>query len=263
MYGANLNDDVSVFVSGQQLSGIESADISYTHQQSNLKPLGTRGGITVVNGEPQKDFSFSRYLIYDDPILNYTGGNEMAGSINYQGSSYGFESGYLTNYSVNCAVGSIPKVNSQFFIADEMNVGNDASGSVFHEEIDIPRQGSISVSCDNSTTNRVIGFDYSITCEYLKYYTIGSSSISEVEKSPDVEYSASVQIDVDEAFLSNSESFLSNREDKEVSFVINGRGGTVLQSLVIPDASLVGESLNASADGSLILTLNYIGHGYR
>ena len=43
-------------------------------------------------------------------------------------------------------------------------------------------------------------------------------------------------------------------------FTINGRDGDSLQSLTVPKASLVGEQLNASADGALKLTLNYIGH---
>ena len=43
-------------------------------------------------------------------------------------------------------------------------------------------------------------------------------------------------------------------------YAINGRDGTSIQSLSIPNACLVGEQLNASADGALRLTLNYMGH---
>jgi hypothetical protein len=76
-----------------------------------------------------------------------------------------------------------------------------------------------------------------------------------------MEYSASVQIDVDDAFLSSSTGFLSTRQNKTVSFTIRSRDNSlILQQLTIPKASLVSESLSSSADGGVKLTLNYIGH---
>ena len=91
-------------------------------------------------------------------------------------------------------------------------------------------------------------------------YTIGSLLPSEIVSFPILEYASSVQIDVDDAFLQSGLSFLRNRENKSVSFTINGRTGSLIQSLTIPNASLVGESLSSSADGGIKLTLNYIGH---
>ncbi len=60
--------------------------------------------------------------------------------------------------------------------------------------------------------------------------------------------------------LQSGFNFLTGRENNTLSFTINGRDGDSLQSLTVPKASLVGEQLNASADGALKLTLNYIGH---
>jgi len=263
MFGSKLNEEVSVFISGQQLSGIETFDISYSNSSSIIKPLGTSKGVTATASPSEQKVSFSRYLIYDDPILDYTGESNMSGSINYDSNSYGFESGYLLNYSVNCAVGNVPRVNADFFVLDEFVTGSkDASGSVAHPSIDIPSQGSISITCDKSTTNRVLGFDYSLTCERIGHYTIGSNNAVDVELVPPVSYKASVQIEIDDSFLQNGYSFLQNRENKTVSFNINGRGGNSIQSLSIPQASLVSENLSMSSQGSLQLTLNYIGHGF-
>lgn len=262
MFGTRLNDDVRIFISGQELSGINDANISYSNSPNVIKPLGTTRGLTVNGGPTDQKISFSRYLIYDDPIINYTGDANMSGSIHYDGESYGFESGYLSSYSVNCAVGSVPKVNAQFDIVDELRSGQSASGSVSHPAIDIPNQGSISLSCDNSTTNRIIGFDYSVTSSRKKHFTIGGKSASAIEFIPPLEYSAQVQVDVDDALLESGYNFLDNRENKTISFAIEGRGGASIQTLSIPNATLVGESLNSSADGSLRLNLNYIGHGF-
>ncbi len=262
MFDTRLNDEVRVFISGQELSGIENADISYSSSHTIIKPLGATMGYTANDQDITQEISFSRYLIYDDPITGYTGDIHMSGSIHYDNKSYGFESGYLNSYSVNCAVGSVPRVSVKFDIVDELRTGQSASGSISHPTIDIPSQGSISITCDNSSSNRVIGFDYSLTASRKKHFSIGEKSSSAVEFIPPLEYSAQVQIEVDDALLESGYNFLDNKENKTVSFAINGRNSNSIQTLNIPNASLIGESLSTSADGSLKLNLNYIGHGF-
>ena len=262
MFDAKLNGDTRLFISEYELSGIENMAMSYSAQQNTFKPLGTNGGFTNIAGKPDQTLSFSRYLIYDDPIFDYISGDPISGSLHYENSSYGFFSGYLTDYSVNCAVGSVPKVNAAFFVADEMKPAASASGSNLHPNIDIPTQGSISLVCDHKSTNRVIGFDYALKCEHRMYYGIGSENLQDVEFVPPIQYTANIQIEVDDAFLASGYDFLDERENKTLSFNMQGRTGTLLQSVDLPNASLVGENLSMSAEGALRLTLNYVGHGY-
>ena len=260
MFDTRLNSESHFFVSGQQLSGVESLDIGYSNSATVLNPLGYSNGVTSISGPTSQNVSFSRNFIYADPILDYTGSKPISGSVNYNGGSYGFQSGYLTSYSVNCAVNSIPKVNTSVVVYDEMRDTIDASGTT-NTTLLIPNQGSISATCDNSTTNRVVGFDYSLTVKRQPYYTIGSEVPAEVKMISPIQYAASVQLEVDDAFLESGFAFLgTGKSSKSVTFAINGRDGTSIQSLNIPNACLVGEQLNASADGALRLTLNYMGH---
>ena len=196
------------------------------------------------------------------PYWLFTGASEvMKGSFNYDNNaSYGFESGYLTSYSVNCAVGAIPSVNASIVVYDELRSGVNATGDTV-QAIHIPSQGSMTATCDNTTTSRVLGFDYALEVVRKPYYTVGSEIPVEVKYISPIKYSASVQLEVDDVFLESGYSFLeAGKEEKSVSFTINGRDGTSLQSLTIPKASLVSEQLSASADGSVSLTLNYVGH---
>ena len=268
MYDTTLNYDCHFFISGadgtpspRELSGVESLDIGYSNSSNVLAPLGTTRGLTAVGGATSQTVSFSRNLIYEDPILAFTGASEaMAGSFNYSNnSSYGFNNGYLSSYSVNCAVGAIPKVNTSFVVYDEMKSGVNASGTA-NTNIYIPSQGSITATCDNSSSNRVIGFDYSLTMNKKPYYTIGSETPTEVKHIDPIQYSASVQMEVDDIFLQSGFDFLNARENKSVSFSIKGRAGNTLQNLTIPNASLVSEQLTSSSDGAVRLTLNYVGH---
>jgi hypothetical protein len=261
MFGTRLNYDCEFFVSGQRLSGIQAVDLGYANSATITKPLGYAGGTTTIGGPTQQTVSLTRYLIYDDPISTYTGNVNMSGSIEYGGISYGFQSGYLQNYSVNCAVGAVPQVNANFIVYDEMRSGYSASGNVAHPAIEVPSQGSISITSDWSTTNRVIGIDYSVTCNRKPYYTIGSETPVSVALLPPMEVTASVQIDVDEAFMSSGYSFLGDdKEGKTVILQIDGRDGTALATHAVPNASLVSERLSVASEGLLTLTQEYVGH---
>lgn len=259
MFGGKLNYESRVFVSGQELSGINTIDLSYSHNSNIAKPLGYSKGVTMSSADSQKTMSITRdYIFGSDPLLKYTGNLALSGSIHYENSSYGFRTGYMTEYMINFAVGSPPKVNTNFIIFGEMKSGISASGSVSHPAIFLPRQGEISITSDNSSSNRVVGFDYSVKMNRKPIYTIGSQIPSVVELIPPLEYSAAVQIEVDDAFMANSQSFITQKQNKTISFS-TGKNGSLI-SYTIPNASLVSEQLSASADGVLKLTLNYIGH---
>jgi len=264
MFGSRLNDEVSVNIAGYELSGISSVDFSYSNSSNIVKPLGSKVGMSTVGGATQQNLSVSRHLIYDDPVLAYTGSSSMVGNIRYDAEAYSFSSGYLTRYSVNCAVGNVPKVNASFIILDELTSSSEEPSDVGSaiSNIYIPSQGSISITCDNSTTDRVIGFDYSITANRKPHFSIGQESAVAIELIPPLEYSAQVQIEVDSAQPEDAFNFLTTRENKTISFDINGRDGSDIQALTIPNATLVSESLSASENGSVVLNLNYIGHGF-
>jgi hypothetical protein len=189
MFDLLNNYENKVFISGQELLGVENVNISYSQSTALSRFLGMSTAQTLVAGETQKQVTFSRYLIYNDPVLSLTGSSPTSGSINYNGQAYGFNSGFLTEYKI---------------------------GSILPAEV---------------ITDRVI------------------------------EFSASVQIDVDDAFLQNASGFLSGRQNKTVTFTVKSKDNTqTIQQLTIPNASLIGETLASSADGGVKLTLNYIGH---
>ena len=106
------------------------------------KFLGFNVGSSIVAGATTQQLSITRNLIYDDPVLNFTGESNISGSINYNNNNNGFRSGYLTDYLVSCAVGAIPKVTTNITIYDELVSGTkNASGSVAAPSIYIPNQG--------------------------------------------------------------------------------------------------------------------------
>jgi hypothetical protein len=264
VFGGKFNHESRFFLDEYEVSGVETLNFAYSTSSSVGKALGTSRGFTSVNGPNQQSLTLNRNLIYEDYILNYTGDSQIKASIYYDGNHYGFNEGYLSSYSLACAVGSVPKTSANILVYDEIKIGVDASDNFEvkpHPILDIPSQGSISVSCDNSSTNRVISFGYTINIPRKAFYKIGGGvAPSTVRLITPIEYSSAVVIDVDDAFIQNSFDFFDDRENKNINLTVKGRNGEDLQSVTIPNATLLGESLEASADGGLRLTLNYKGH---
>ena len=264
MFSTKLNYESSLCVDTVKVSGVNSIDISYLNETSIIKPLGSYRGFNVHNADSKKNISISRDFLltktyntdtYTDKFLKYTGDISMKGSINYENSSYSFQSGYMTDYSANFAVGAMPRVTTNFTVYDPMVSGSIVAGSESSDSVYIPTQGSISITCDNSSYNRVIGFDYAIKSNRKAIYSIGSTAPSIVYLIPPLEYVATVQMEVDTAFMENSQNFLNRKENKTIYLNIGPE-----TRFSVPRASLISEQLSASADGVLKLTLNYIGH---
>jgi hypothetical protein len=256
MLGGKLNFDSRFFVDLDEskidiglyeLSGVDFVSMSYSNNASVEKILGKTRGVTMPKGPTQQTLSVGRNLIYEDPILGFTGDKSISAHLNYGDEYYGFSKGYLTSYSLNCAVGSVPRITSNFQIYDYLTGSSpNYLGEQFedHPIIDIPS---------------VVGFDYSIKINRKPHYSIGSYE-ADVEFIPPIEYSANVTIDIDDAFLKGAKNFLEDRENKSVSISVEGRGGEFIQSVTIPNASLVSEKIEASAESELKLVLTYIGH---
>ena len=265
MFGSNLNYESEVFVDGYNLTGVSSVSINARQSSSVISPVGTTRGCTLVSGPPTQTMSLSRSLIYKDPILEYVGVKDKplkAGILNLEDQTfYGFESGYIKDYTVNCAVGTAPKVSVNLNVLDEVkSIPALSSDKRVHEIVEVPTQGSISVSSEDFETNRVIGFDYSVSIDQKLIYTVGSTNPTSTILLNTKNYAATVQIELEKSFGGGSFDFLRSRGKSEIELTIRGRRDRLIESLSIPNASLISTSVTQSAEGVSKLTLGYIGH---
>jgi hypothetical protein len=382
MFDVKLAGDCFLFLNGLRLKAVEEASISYSNGYSVAKILGNKIGVATQNSPTQTVFSFSKILNSEEDLLNYISGKKIKGSIQAGSRSYGFDESYLESYSVNCAVGSLPKssvslnvfdgaindysanftgyypsfFNRSFETKQTLFNGSESystlvkpsgigwffknnaylsrDGGPFHtkakngntvallwgsgeirQTVEFPyqkdnvvisfwatnalslsgkelslyvdnvkkqelpgtgfnnsgvfknysfsgvtisegfheisiattgavvdnnplyatvidnivaenddsfvSQGDIIMQCDNSTTNRIVGIDYSIKSTNTPVYCLGSV-YPRVRFVPPLEYSCAVQMDLDDTFISNSADFISNKENKLISVSIKG-----------------------------------------
>lgn len=256
-----LNDNQVFLLNGENLSGVSSLSLGYRNPFENSPALGDAGFGFFLNGNIESSVEFSRQLIYQDPLLNYTGDISLAGEFVYGGKSYSFASGYLTNYSVSCSVGQIPQVSANVSVWAGMNSGQNNLAANIGEGIFIPSQRSIEVSGLDFATNRVRSFNYSLDISRQPIYSIeGGREAESVNFVPPIEISASVELEIGASFARNSYAATESFFDDSVIISVKDRTlQNNLATFTVYNAKLLGETLQTDANGQPVKNLTFGG----
>jgi hypothetical protein len=160
------HSEIGGITKNYEISGIQNISAGYDLSQNTVDVLGAGFTQSVYDGPLEGDFSFSRqYVVAVDPILEHTGDHSISGSLIYSSDLndtspkvFGFDSGYLTDYTVSCAVGDTPSVDCSF-----RTFGRFGSG-IAQGDLDFSgRNTSLSTDSFNAL---VFANQGSITCGY-------------------------------------------------------------------------------------------------
>jgi hypothetical protein len=254
MKGATLNYENYFFLNNSTISGITSVDGSYNINYAPIKTIGVGYNKQVMAEVPVANFSINKYLLYNEPFLNFTGENQdktaksFRGSLNYSNKKFGFLSGYLNSFNLSCSVGEIPTTTSDIVIYGDVGPNYDASGNLKAPYISVPQVKDIILNCSGSSTNRITNFDYTINCQKKPIYTLYQSGYSysgptgptapvanyipaEVLLNLPIEIDASFTLEVDDYTSKSLYTILNNDVDANFSISING---TVFEDATLP-----------------------------
>ncbi len=254
MKGATLNYENQFFLNNSTISGIISVDGSYNINYAPIKTIGVGYNKQVMAEVPIANFSINKYLLYNEPFLNFTGENKdrtaksFRGSLNYSNKKFGFLSGYLNSFNLSCSVGEIPTTTSDIVVYGDVGPSYNASGDLKAPFISVPQVKDIILNCSGSATNRVTSFDYSVNCQKQPIYTLYQSGYSysgptgptspspnyipsEVLSNLPIEINASFTLEVDDYTSKSLYNILNNDIDSSFSISING---TVFEDETLP-----------------------------
>lgn len=254
MKGATLNYENYFFLNNSTISGITSVDGSYNINYAPIKTIGVGYNKQVMAEVPVANFSINKYLLYNEPFLNFTGENQdktaksFRGSLNYSNKKFGFLSGYLNSFNLSCSVGEIPTTTSDIVVYGDVGPNYDASGNLKAPYISVPQVKDIILNCSGSSTNRITNFDYTINCQKKPIYTLYQSGYSysaptgptapvanyipaEVLLNLPIEIDASFTLEVDDYTSKSLYTILNNDVDANFSISING---TVFEDATLP-----------------------------
>jgi hypothetical protein len=251
MKGATLNYENYFFLNDSTISGITSVNGNYNINYAPIKTIGVGYNKQVIAEVPVASFSISKYLLYNDPFLKFTGENpdrtakSFRGSLNYSNKKFGFLSGYLNSFNLSCSVGEVPTTTSDIVVYGDVGPNYNASGNYKAPYISVPQVKDIILNCSGSSTNRITNFNYTINCPKEPIYTLYQSGYapsvllppilnyipSEVLLKLPIEIEASFTLEVDDYSSKSLYDILNNDTDTNFSISING---TIFKDETLP-----------------------------
>jgi len=217
------------YINGTGISGVRNLDLNYSVSRQPINPLGIGHLQPILADTIQGEVSFTRDVIYQDPILDMTGDHGADGSIIYatdleqnDGQVIGFTSGYLTNYSVSASINDVPTVQCTFSIFGQLGSGIrngelDYSGAAPLHILEYINQGSIILDVDQSSTNRIT--------QLTQSFNITRTPIYDLKQKTSQNYYAPTQV-ITQTPIEMSTSFTVEIDDFDTANMIdNTRSG--------------------------------------
>lgn len=245
--------------------------------------------LAVLSAPLEGSFSINSILVSEDFFLQYLGDNSFTGSIHHGNDYFGFHSGYISNHSIECAVGQLPTTSTTIqvfgdiggtpdFIEQDGEVisfikGEDgerfvqessynsaaynASGDNPFPEIRLTNQGNISIECTGINTDRVTSFSHSIDIPIEPIYVVGSAYAAQVDVIWPIETNTNFTLEIDKYQYQSMRKYIRTPTVQDISVKINDCFGDPIQHYTVKEARLISETMSASTDGRMTVNLSY------
>jgi hypothetical protein len=259
MYGRVIYADQKLVINQQEISGVTDFNGDFDIPFENVDLIGGYFA-AEIQGELSRNISFSRFLIQSDSLRYLTGSAFCSGFVNYKNYSFGFQSGYLTNYNATCAVGDIASITTDFIV-----YGNIGGGINHHilpsqhtDNIYVANYGNIFVSANQGQTNRITSFDYNISCERVPIFTLGSFNPADVFLKKPLIINLNLTIEIDDYESQDIQTLLCSPEIQNITIDLkNCDNSQIIESFYAPNARLVSSSYNGSTENASSVELTF------
>ena len=182
------------YLGGTGVSGIRNLSAGYSVGQKQIKALGAGFTQEVISEPLRGDMSMTRDMLYQDPVLGLTGEAPISGTLLYgvelDGAEkvYGFNTGYLTSYSINCNVQDVPTIESTFAVFGQLGSGVregelDYSGVAPLQNLGVVNHESVFLTFNGSGTNRAVSASQTYNINRVPIYTLDQKT-SEIYYAP-------------------------------------------------------------------------------
>ena len=189
-----------LFIDNSPVTGLQTIQATYNNPYENIKYLGLNNNSvnTVPIGAFIGALNLTNIMINEDQFIKYTGSNgaNLLLSYNNDNNKFIMTSGYLANYEIECSVGAIPIITSQWNIYNNFGSG---SASVPNFQIDetklnIVSPGDISINFNDIAEEKINRFKINIKSTRLPIYELGKVTPSDVTLQYPIESISSVSI---------------------------------------------------------------------
>lgn len=281
------NYEQTVVVNDIALSGVTNVNGSYGISERPIRVAGVGFIDAFVNAPLEGSFTISRKMVSRDPLLslnilgqyNYDE-DEISGSIIYDNANkgFGFTKGRVTRYSVTCAVGELPDIQTDITVFGDLGSGvlvQPASKS--HPPIQFTDQASIAIKVSDFSIDAITDFSFSRSLNLQPMYAIPKGTEVEWYADSKVDYANHdpVQIDTqypietdinftmiaDEYQIRETKNRLRAAPESNVVIEIkDSKTKEIINSFTGVKARLISESSTSSVEGEMSISLTYKGY---
>lgn len=265
------------FINTIEISGVQSVDGNYVQNLIPLKFLGMANPELVPQGPQQGNFSVSTLVVGQDKFIQHTGLEGFNGYVLKSRTdttqNFSFLSGYLTTYQSNCSIGEIPKINVSFDIFGNIgclstsdSTALDADWTTIASESSdfspmIAGPGSITISLDDFTNNRVLSYDINININRNPIYPLGSRIPIRVEINWPIEITCSFNFVVNNYVAQKSFNAPNNPKIQNLTLVLKSfDNDETIVSYNFNNLTLTEERHSTSVDGQIEVQAIYKGY---
>jgi hypothetical protein len=259
MYGRITYADQKLIINQQEISGVINFDGSFEIPYENLDVLGGNF-IAEIQGDTTKNISINRFLIQSDPLKYLTGDFSCNGHVSYNNLSYGFTSGYMTNYIASCSIGEIANIQTDFLIYGNIGGGikENILPSQHNDNIYVANYGNIFVNASEGQTNRIVGFNYSVSCERVPLFVLGSDNPSSVFLKKPLIIDLSLEIEIDDYESADVQTLICSPNIQNISIELKNCDNTqIIETFTAPNSRLISNSYVGSTEDSSTIELSF------
>lgn len=271
------NYEQSLVINGHRLLGVQNIDGSYGVSEKAINVAGVGFIESLPNAPLQGNFSINRKMVSEDPLYLYRK-QELNGAILYEenSKSFGFSNARINRYSVTCAIGEIPDLQTDLTVFGNLGSGVSLSNADQDQKlISFPDQSSIKLSVSDISTDAVVDFSYSQSINWKPIYSLpknvsqkweSGSTIDDLPLEPvqvDIQYPIETDITVTivaETYeIEEMQNKLKNLPRSTVSIQICDAQdhANVINSFEASNARIVSESLSSNVDSEMSISLSY------
>jgi hypothetical protein len=259
MYGRVIYADQKLIINQQEISGVTDFNGDFEIPYENIDLLGGHFA-AEIQGELSRNISFNRFLIQSDPLKYLTGSAFCSGFVDYKDYSFGFQSGYLTNYNATCSVGDIATITTDFIVYGNIGGGVDhqITPSQNTDNIYVANYGNIFVSASQGQTNRITSFDYNISCERIPIFVLGSFNPADVFLKKPIIIDLNLTIEIDDYESQDIQTLLCSPEIQNITIDLkNCDNSQIIESFYAPNARLISTNYNGEVENSTTIELAF------
>lgn len=267
-----------LYLNNRQVLGVQSVRGNYGIPRSPLKHLGMGGISGIARGPQIGQFTIAGLVATEDQFLSWTGDSGfnayVVRSATNTGENYSATSGFMTHYSSRCAVGQIPQYTvdvavfgnlGRFLTSESTQVSSDLAdiknAVASPATLNVAGPGTITLSLNEFTTNRVMSYDLSIATPRSASYALGSRNPIQVTKIEPMEVQMRIAVEADTYVPRKMRDFPCTEVEQNLTLNIRNFNSSLnIMSFAFSGMKLEEESYSVEAEGNVAVNLMYRGY---